>query len=234
MRIRGGFTLIEMLVVIAIIALLISVLFPVLGQARSAAQQAACLANMYALGQAHTAFIADNQGAVIDATHDGDVGRVSWIETLRGYNTTLLLRSPVDTSPHFTGGTPINGKFRKTSYAINYQTSPRANTIKRVQQVPRPSVTVEFLIKVFEVADDPTSLKPLNDHVHTEAWGGSFLIPPAARAGADTQINAHGGDLGTDGALSVYGYLDGHAEINRFADIFTNLQTNRVDPTVAR
>lgn len=57
-----AFTLVELLVVIGIIALLISILLPVLGRAREAANATACLSNVRQLGQAALLFANERKG----------------------------------------------------------------------------------------------------------------------------------------------------------------------------
>jgi len=59
---RGGFTLIEVLVVVAIIALLVSILLPSLSQAREATRAVVCKTRMRQLFFGHTYYGADNNG----------------------------------------------------------------------------------------------------------------------------------------------------------------------------
>jgi prepilin-type N-terminal cleavage/methylation domain-containing protein len=56
----GGFTLLELLVVISIIAVLAALLLPVLSRSKQKAQQIKCVSNLHQLGIGLQNFVADN------------------------------------------------------------------------------------------------------------------------------------------------------------------------------
>lgn len=64
---RAGFTLIEMLVVIAIIALLAALLFPAIGNSLERATRTKCLNNLRQISAATLAWATQNQGKLPDA-----------------------------------------------------------------------------------------------------------------------------------------------------------------------
>jgi prepilin-type N-terminal cleavage/methylation domain-containing protein/prepilin-type processing-associated H-X9-DG protein len=81
-----AFTLVEMLVVIAIIGILASILLPALGRARILAQKAACQSNLKELGKGLLVYSNAHQGAYcsgnMDWLRDGAVTEVGWVADL--------------------------------------------------------------------------------------------------------------------------------------------------------
>jgi prepilin-type N-terminal cleavage/methylation domain-containing protein/prepilin-type processing-associated H-X9-DG protein len=85
-----AFTLTELLVVVGLIAVLISLLLPVVGKARSAANAANCLSNLRQMGTAWTIYTSENRGRLLDymwnnLTQPERAFRGYWLGTLEDY-----------------------------------------------------------------------------------------------------------------------------------------------------
>lgn len=82
---RHGFTLVELLVVISIIALLIALLLPALSAAREMGRSTQCLSNLRQMGVSTEAYVTDYNGMMY-AYHDGHVnpdGLTIWTTIMR-------------------------------------------------------------------------------------------------------------------------------------------------------
>lgn len=95
----GGFTLIEMLVVIAVIALLVALLLPALGRAKESGRRAACASNLRQLSVALSIYAGENEGDYPPINH-----LKRWPQYLyRSYENLDVLLCPTDPTPRLRG-----------------------------------------------------------------------------------------------------------------------------------
>jgi prepilin-type N-terminal cleavage/methylation domain-containing protein/prepilin-type processing-associated H-X9-DG protein len=105
---RRGFTLTELLVVIGLIAVLVSLLLPAVGKAKSAANAAACLSNLRQMGIGWTMYMSENKGRLPDYVWSTPATpevawQQSWLGLLDSYNIregALLCPSAADPFPY--------------------------------------------------------------------------------------------------------------------------------------
>src|SRR5437763_16260975 len=83
---QRGFTLIEMLVVISIIAILAAILFPVFAQAREKARSASCLSNQKQIALAFSMYSQDYDETYPPAVQvDANSNQIWWEQSVTPY-----------------------------------------------------------------------------------------------------------------------------------------------------
>lgn len=90
------FTLIEILVVVAVIGILLSLIAPSLSKARKEARASVCKSNLNQIGVAQYAFYADNEGKLVQKSEDG----LHWAQVMYE-NDYLSIDEDVMTCPTF-------------------------------------------------------------------------------------------------------------------------------------
>jgi prepilin-type N-terminal cleavage/methylation domain-containing protein/prepilin-type processing-associated H-X9-DG protein len=83
---RRAFTLIELLLVIAIIAILAALLLPTLSRSKASAQRIKCVSNLHQLGLATQMYWDENGGNCFRFTEKTNYGRLFWFGWIEGDN----------------------------------------------------------------------------------------------------------------------------------------------------
>jgi prepilin-type N-terminal cleavage/methylation domain-containing protein len=85
----SGFTLVELLLTISILALLVGLLLPALSSARAAARTASCLSNQRQMAIAWTAYANDHKGMAMPLEVDASDSLVYWFGAVSLANSTV-------------------------------------------------------------------------------------------------------------------------------------------------
>jgi prepilin-type processing-associated H-X9-DG protein len=199
-------------VVIAIIAILAAILFPVFAKAREKARQASCLSNVRQLSTAFLAYLQDydevfpGYAAWEDVTWpSGASGKNYWQARIYPYVKNLqLFNCPSATSPPWTGGaTPM------TSIGYNTQLGTSYNYPFYVGYPLVMMADIRYPAQTAMLADTAGA----SSYVFLTAYDTSRWIPPRHNGGANI------------------GYTDGHA---KWISISVNSAGTPVQPTAAQ
>ncbi|MCC7203852.1 MAG: type II secretion system protein [Phycisphaeraceae bacterium] len=202
----GAFTLVELLVVIAVIGALIGLLLPSLGAARSSAKLAACASNMRQLGLGLTMYADHHEGLYPPTTHDGGLElEKTWVYTLMPYLDQIdeVRICPAD---------PLGAERMAnhgTSYVLNeYVCVPGFDQSLKLPDMALPGKTM-----VLFTVSDSVGVSGFNDHTHSRNWFKTARNV-WSRILSDIQPDRHGSDGSaehTSGSAN-YLYADNHVE----------------------
>ena len=178
-----GFTLVELIVVIAIIMLLSAMLFPVFETVMARAEGTSCLNNMRNLGLANRLYADDYDGTIVPASVGGPPGYFGtcWDVLLQNYmrNQDILI-CPSDENPV----TSVPGRMSLThSYGINFDLAfvgGYNGSSLRLCNVEQPAQTILFCeiqsrYRSFGMSYAQSGLERLADNRHESGSNYTFL-----------------------------------------------------------
>jgi prepilin-type N-terminal cleavage/methylation domain-containing protein/prepilin-type processing-associated H-X9-DG protein len=215
---KRGFTLVELLVVIAMVGLLVALLLPAVQASRERARTANCASNLRQVGLAMAQFCDTHSGRWPETTHtvepDPVTGRYTqaWIYTIAPFmeDVDAIRICPSDLA----GDLRLRGK--GTSYTMNGYLSREARPSFELR---RKIVESSKSIVAFELSEakdkgamtsqNPLDIDVFNDHVHSFAWFTTSNINAGlvfSAISAEVAVDRHG-------EASHFLYADGHVEL---------------------
>ena len=149
-----AFTLVELLVVVGIIAILISVLLPVVNRARESAVRTQCLSNLRQLTWAWTAYAQDHKGHLLDPN---TVNNVTWVSVAAGNTDTnesikqgAMWKYVPDVGVYFC---PADTFDRMRSYSINDYLNGYWGSYQHIRKLGQLHNATEVMVFIEEYDD---------------------------------------------------------------------------------
>ena len=201
MRSRLGLTLVELLVVMAILGVLVALLLPAVQQARSVARRTVCQNNLRQLGMATLQYADSHGGEFPRGAHRP--GELSWVEALGPYLESVDEIRICPEDPHRNAWRRRDG----TSFLLSeYIALDGPDAVRTIDQLAATSRTI-IAYEGSDRRDPEASL--LLDHVHPSKW----FRPNFVMLGktwdlltAEIQPNRH------QATVADYLFADGHVE----------------------
>jgi len=214
---RNAFSLVELLVVVAILGMLVGLLVPAVQASRETARTTNCASNFRQVGLAMTRYCDTYHGRWPETTHtvepDPITGKYTraWIYTIAPYT------EDVDNiricASDLAGELRLQGK--GTSYTMNgylsKESRPAFDNRRKVKAMSKTVVAFELSENKDQGAvrtQDPANIDVFNDHVHSFSW---FITTNINKNLVFTAVSAEIA-LERHSGTTHFFYADGHVE----------------------